>query len=228
MMATRSSGGASAGRAGMRRASRALAVEALYEWLLSGNAATEVAAHVADRVEERVRKGAAELARECVQRYDKSTLAALMRAEAAPSVPDAILARVRRHVSGARAPADAGLDRGFADDLDAQIAERFAFARLDPDTFPGAFLATTAAAPELEKTLAPALDREIRLLSPAERAILLLGTFELTHRPEVPYRVAINEAVELAKDYGGTDGHRYVNGVLDRLAADLRAGERRG
>jgi N utilization substance protein B len=212
----------------MRRASRALAVEALYEWLLSGNAATDVAAHVADRVEERLRSECGELARACVQRYDKATLAALMRSEAAASVPDALLARVRRYVSGARTPADSGLDAGFAAELDEQIAERFAFARLDPDTFPGAFLAAAAAAPELEQTLAPALDREVRLLSPAERAILLLGTFELAHRPEVPYRVAINEAVELAKDYGGTDGHRYVNGVLDKLAAELRAGERKG
>jgi N utilization substance protein B len=131
-------------------------------------------------------------------------------------------------VSAARTPVDSGLEAGFAAELDEQIAERFAFARLDPDTFPGAFLAAAAAAPELEQTLAPALDREVRLLSPAERAILLLGTFELVHRPEVPYRVAINEAVELAKDYGGTDGHRYVNGVLDKLAAELRAGERKG
>jgi N utilization substance protein B len=211
----------------MRRAARALVVEALYEWLISGNAVAEVAAHVTERVEERLRHETAELARECVDRYDAATLAALMRAEAAPSVPDALLARARRFARGERQPRESGLDRAFAADLDARISERFAFARLDSDTFPAAFLAAAAAAPDLEATLAPALDREVRLLSPAERAILLLGTFELKHRPEIPYKVAINEAVELAKDYGGTDGHKYVNGVLDRVASRLRGDERK-
>ena len=63
------------------------------------------------------------------------------------------------------------------------------------------------------------------LVSPVEHAILLLGSYELAHLPEVPYRVAINEAVELAKSYGGTDGFRYVNGVLDKVAAELRPHE---
>ena len=53
----------------------------------------------------------------------------------------------------------------------------------------------------------------------------MIGAWELKHRPEIPYRVVINEAVELAKSYGGTDGHKFVNGVLDKLAADLRAAE---
>jgi len=60
-------------------------------------------------------------------------------------------------------------------------------------------------------------------LSPVERGILLLAAFELMHQPQVPYRVVINEAVELAKTFGGTDGHKFVNGVLDKLAARLRA-----
>jgi N utilization substance protein B len=55
-----------------------------------------------------------------------------------------------------------------------------------------------------------------------EHGVLLIGAYELAHVPEVPYRVVINEAVELAKSYGGTDGHKYVNGVLDKLAARLR------
>ena len=61
--------------------------------------------------------------------------------------------------------------------------------------------------------------------SPIERGILLMGTFEMVHRPDTPYRVIINEAIELAKGYGGTDGHRFVNGVLDKLAARLRPEE---
>ncbi len=77
-------------------------------------------------------------------------------------------------------------------------------------------------APHLESLIAPFLDRPVKELSPVERGILLLGGYELMRELEVPYRVVINEAVELAKVYGGTDGHKYVNGVLDKLAARLR------
>ena len=73
--------------------------------------------------------------------------------------------------------------------------------------------------------LAPYLDREPKALSPVERAILIIGAWELTHRIEIPYKVVINEAVELAKSFGGTDGHRFVNGVLDKLASSARAAE---
>jgi len=74
-------------------------------------------------------------------------------------------------------------------------------------------------------TLAPHLDRDMNELSPIEFSVLLLGAFELSRHPEVPYRVVINEAVELAKTFGGTDGHKFVNGVLDKLAAQVRAVE---
>lgn len=73
--------------------------------------------------------------------------------------------------------------------------------------------------------LAPHLDRKTAELSPVERAILVIGAWELRQRMEIPYKVVINEAVELAKSFGGTDGHRFVNGVLDKLAADARAAE---
>ena len=73
--------------------------------------------------------------------------------------------------------------------------------------------------------LAPHLDRKPAELSPIERAILVIGAWELTTRVDIPYRVVINEAVELAKSFGATDGHRFVNGVLDKLAADARASE---
>ena len=75
---------------------------------------------------------------------------------------------------------------------------------------------------ELEARLATYADREPRLLDPIERALLLIGLYELTSRPEVPYRVAINEAVGLAKRFGATDGHKFVNAVLDRAARELR------
>lgn len=87
---------------------------------------------------------------------------------------------------------------------------------------------TIAAAPALRESLATCLDRATQELSPVEHAILLIGAYELAHRPEIPHRVVINEAIELAKSYGGTDGYKYVNGVLDRLAGTLRSVERGG
>lgn len=80
-------------------------------------------------------------------------------------------------------------------------------------------------AEELEAAVAAFIDRPLEDISPIERAILLLGTYELTYRIETPYRVVINEAIELAKSFGGTDGHRYVNGVLDKFAPGVRAAE---
>jgi len=78
---------------------------------------------------------------------------------------------------------------------------------------------------QLDEGLQPFLDRPAESLSPVEHVLLLLGAYELTVCLDVPYRVVINEAVELAKSYGGTDGHRYVNGVLDKLAAQVRSHE---
>lgn len=74
----------------------------------------------------------------------------------------------------------------------------------------------------IERDLAPLLDRALDKVSPIERAILMIAGCEFLRHPEVPYRVVINEAVELAKSFGGTDGHKYVNGVLDKLAATMR------
>jgi N utilization substance protein B len=82
-------------------------------------------------------------------------------------------------------------------------------------------------ASELDAVLTRHVDRKTNLLSPVEHAILLIGVYELMHCLEIPYRVAINEAVELAKSFGGTDGHKYVNGVLDKCAAELRPNEAR-
>jgi N utilization substance protein B len=77
----------------------------------------------------------------------------------------------------------------------------------------------------IERDLAPCLDRPVDRLSPIERAVLMIAGCEFLRHPEVPYRVVINEAVELTKAFGGTDGHKYVNGVLDKLAATMRAPE---
>jgi N utilization substance protein B len=77
----------------------------------------------------------------------------------------------------------------------------------------------------LRADFGPHLDRAVEALSPVEHGILLLASYELKHRAEIPYRVIINEAVELAKSFGGTEGFKYVNGVLDKVAAQLRPAE---
>ena len=79
----------------------------------------------------------------------------------------------------------------------------------------------------LKADISPHIDRAWDEISPIERCILLLGACELKLHPETPYRVIINEGIELAKTFGGTDGHKFVNGVLDKLAAVLRASELR-
>lgn len=78
---------------------------------------------------------------------------------------------------------------------------------------------------QLDQRLVKYVDRPIAELSPVEHAVLLLGAQELLHHLEVPYRVVINEAVELTKTFGGTDGHKFVNGVMDKLAAEVRSVE---
>ena len=78
---------------------------------------------------------------------------------------------------------------------------------------------------ELDAGFAPFLDRRVEELDPIELALLRLGSYELTRRLDVPYRVVINEAVELAKRFGGTDSHKYINSILDKLALRVRAVE---
>lgn len=78
---------------------------------------------------------------------------------------------------------------------------------------------------ELDDQFRPFLDRELHDLDPVELAVLRIGAYELIHRLEVPYRVAINESVELAKTFGATESHRYVNGILDKLAQRVRMAE---
>jgi N utilization substance protein B len=105
------------------------------------------------------------------------------------------------------------------------LAEAKGFDKIDAEYFKALLEGAIAAAPETEQAVASLIDRPLARLSPVERGILLLAGYELAHQPEVPYRAVINEAVELAKSFGGTDGHKFVNGVLDKLAAQLRAGE---
>ncbi len=80
---------------------------------------------------------------------------------------------------------------------------------------------------ELDEALAPLLSRDLGRVDPVERAVLRIGAYELSARPDVPYRVVINEAVNLAKRFGAEQGHRFINGVLDKLARRLRQAEMR-
>lgn len=80
---------------------------------------------------------------------------------------------------------------------------------------------------ELDAALVPFLDREVARVDPIERAILRLAAYELRHRPDVPYRVVINEAIEVAKRFSAEHGHTYVNGVLDKVAKEWRDAEYR-
>jgi N utilization substance protein B len=111
--------------------------------------------------------------------------------------------------------------------IEAQTVQADAFAQADAAHFREVLHGAIDRAEELRAEFAPCIDRGIAELSPIEHGILLIGTYELKNRPEIPYRVVINEAVELAKEFGGTDGFKYVNGVLDKVAARLRPGESR-
>jgi N utilization substance protein B len=115
-----------------------------------------------------------------------------------------------------------GADAGV---IDAHMREQEGFDKADRVHYDALLQGCIAEAADLDAVLARHVDRKTTLLSPVEHAVLLIGAYELKHCMDIPYKVAINEAVELAKSFGGTDGHKYVNGVLDKAAADLRPAE---
>ncbi|OZI17118.1 N utilization substance protein B [Bordetella genomosp. 7] len=112
-----------------------------------------------------------------------------------------------------------------AGEIDAHLRDADDFSEADAQWFKTLLHGVLREAPNLRERFAPYIDRPLNELSPVEHGILLIGSYELVHHVEVPYKVAINEAVELAKSFGGTDGFKFVNGVLDKLAADVRATE---
>jgi transcription antitermination protein NusB len=116
----------------------------------------------------------------------------------------------------------AGSDAGV---IDAHMREQDEFDKCDTAHFDALLHGCIAEAAEIDALLAKHVDRQTSQLSPIEHGVLLIGVYELKHCVSIPYRVAINEAVELAKGFGGTDGHKYVNGVLDKAASDLRPAE---
>ncbi len=109
--------------------------------------------------------------------------------------------------------------------IESHLMQTEGFDKADAAHFREVLHGATEGADDLRAEFARFIDRDIRQLSPVEHAILLIGAYELKHRQEIPYRVVINEAVELAKSFGGTEGFKYVNGVLDKVAAALRPHE---
>ena len=110
-------------------------------------------------------------------------------------------------------------------EIEAHLQEHEAFDKLDRVHLDALLHGCIRDAAALDEVLVRHVDRKTSLLSPVEHAVLMIGVYELTHCLDIPYRVALNEGVELAKSFGGTDGHKYVNGVLDKAAAELRPAE---
>lgn len=109
--------------------------------------------------------------------------------------------------------------------IEAEFRADYDFSHVDLEYFQALLHGVPAHVDELEARLEPLLDRKLDDLDPIERTLLRMGTFELEHRLDVPYRVVINEGVALAKKFGATDSHKYVNGVLDKVARELRETE---
>lgn len=109
--------------------------------------------------------------------------------------------------------------------IDQFTRELTGFHKGDGAHFDAVFHGCVQNAAALDALIAPKLDRGLQEISPIEHACMWIGVYELQHCPDVPWRVVLNECIELAKSFGGTDGHRYVNGVLHALAPELRAAE---
>ena len=111
------------------------------------------------------------------------------------------------------------------DSIDAFTRDLVGFHKADSAHYDALLHGCIDSAQALDEHMTPLLDRKMAEISPVEHAILWIGAYEFTHCLDVPYRVVINECIELAKAFGGTDGHKYVNGVLHQMAPSLRAAE---
>ena len=112
-----------------------------------------------------------------------------------------------------------------ADAIDAFTRDLVGFHKADSAHYAALLHGCIASASALDAHIIPLLDRKMVEISPVEHAILWIGTYEFTNCLDIPYRVVINECIELAKAFGGTDGHKYVNGILHSMAPSLRAAE---
>ena len=142
------------------------------------------------------------------------------------SQPNALAAQRRkaRHF-GLQALYQWTLSRASATDIEAEFRFDNDFQHTDGEYFSAVLKGVVGDVDALEALFSSALDRKLEELDPIERNLLRLGTFELRDRIDVPYKVVINEAVALAKKFGATDSYRYINGVLDKVARDLRTVE---
>ena len=140
--------------------------------------------------------------------------------------PNALAAQRRkaRHF-GLQALYQWTLSGASAADIEAEFRIDNDFQHTDGEYFSEVLKGVVGDVDALEALFSPTLDRKLEELDPIERNLLRLGTFELRDRIDVPYKVVINEAVALAKKFGATDSHRYINGVLDKVARDLRTME---
>lgn len=117
------------------------------------------------------------------------------------------------------------INRTAAPEIAKNIREMPDFAKADEELFNKLFFGTQTNAAEYIRQIRPLLDRDEKDLNPIERAVLLTACHELSAMLETPYPVIINEAIEVTKTFGGTDGHKFVNGILDKLAAQIRPDE---
>ena len=120
---------------------------------------------------------------------------------------------------------EAQLSGNAAEAIRASLVADASFANVDQTYFDELWSGVNAERDALIRMIEARIDRPVAQLSPIERSVLVIGTWELQHRSEIPFRVVIDESIELAKSYGGTDGYKFVNGVLDKLAPVLRAAE---
>jgi transcription antitermination protein NusB len=160
---------------------------------------------------------------------------------AAPAVPDRSIERANKAAFNKSAPPKSARRKSrelalqgiyeyllSGSDVGVIIAfarERLPTIKMDDAHFAALVAGATRGQAELDAELLPHLDRELDELSPIEHAALLIGAHELIHCPDIPYRVVINEAVELTQTFGGSDGYKYVNAVLDQLAGRVRSAE---
>lgn len=117
------------------------------------------------------------------------------------------------------------ISRNALRDIEQQFRDEYDFSQVDLEFFQELLHQVPAQVGALEELLAPHLDRPIKELTPIELSLLRMGTYELAHRIDVPFKVVINEAVSLAKKFGAAESHKYINGVLDNLAKQLRSVE---
>ena len=115
--------------------------------------------------------------------------------------------------------------RNEADSIDAFTRDLVGFHKADSAHYDALLRGCISDAAALDAVITPLLDRPMKEISPVEHAVLWIGEYEFKNCLDVPYRVVINECIELAKAFGGTDGHKYVNGVLHKMAPSLRAAE---